>query len=406
MATGNYTESFHDKAVRVEISSEIINMKANVCPMSVRLAWHASGTYDKSDSTGGSDGATMRFEPELSDRANAGLDLLQDILTPVKRKFPHLSYADIWTLAGVQAIKLCGGPDVPFRYGRSDADASEAPGCCPANGRLPAPFKDAAHLREVFYRMGFDDRDIVVLSGAHTLGSCHESRSGFDGPWTTEPLKFDNEYFKNILEIEWTERVWDGPKQYTDPTGKLMMLPTDMVLKTDPDFLPYVKEYAADEQLFFKDFANTFGKLISLGCPAHIQPDSPPLPKVEEPTSDKHFRDLAMHGSLDKMKKIASDNKVNANSTEAESLRTPLHKAAYFGHPEVIEYLVSEFKVHVNPVDAYGDTPLHDACRFGHVETIKALLGAGADKSMKNNTKQTPRDLAVFNDKDAVVELL
>ena len=40
--------------------------------------------------------------------------------------------------------------------------------------------------------MGFNDRDIVALSGAHTLGRCHLQRSGFDGPWTRNPLKFDN----------------------------------------------------------------------------------------------------------------------------------------------------------------------------------------------------------------------
>lgn len=44
-------------------------------PLLVRLAWHASGTYDKATNTGGSNGATMRFKPELKDGANAGLDL-------------------------------------------------------------------------------------------------------------------------------------------------------------------------------------------------------------------------------------------------------------------------------------------------------------------------------------------
>ena len=43
-------------------------------PLFVRLAWHASGTYDKATNTGGSNGATMRFKPELKDGGNAGLD--------------------------------------------------------------------------------------------------------------------------------------------------------------------------------------------------------------------------------------------------------------------------------------------------------------------------------------------
>ena len=50
------------------------------------------------------------------------------------------------------------------------------------------------HLRqrERFARMGFDFRELVALSGAHTLGRCHKTRSGFDGPWTGDPLTFDN----------------------------------------------------------------------------------------------------------------------------------------------------------------------------------------------------------------------
>lgn len=51
-------------------------------------------------------------------------------------------------------------------------------------GNLPGacgPWKKSAEddLREVFYRMGLDDKDIVLLSGAHTLGRCRPSNSGF-----------------------------------------------------------------------------------------------------------------------------------------------------------------------------------------------------------------------------------
>jgi cytochrome c peroxidase len=35
--------------------------------------------------------------------------------------------------------------------------------------------------------MGFNDQEIVALSGAHCIGRCHTDRSGFHGPWTKAP---------------------------------------------------------------------------------------------------------------------------------------------------------------------------------------------------------------------------
>lgn len=114
--------------------------------------------------------------------------------------------------------------------------------------------------------MGFNDKDIVVLSGAHTLGRCHTYRSGFEGPWTTNQFKFDNEYFKNLLELTWTPREWDGPLQYTDESKKLMMLPTDICLTTDPEFRKYVELYASHQDLFLKNFSTVYLRLLANGC--------------------------------------------------------------------------------------------------------------------------------------------
>lgn len=45
----------------------------------MRMAWHASGTFDQRDGTGGSNGATMRFAPESTDKDNAGLSIIRDL---------------------------------------------------------------------------------------------------------------------------------------------------------------------------------------------------------------------------------------------------------------------------------------------------------------------------------------
>ncbi|CAN0898521.1 L-ascorbate peroxidase 3, partial [Linum grandiflorum] len=94
--------------------------------------FHDAGTYDARTRTGGPNGS-IRHWNELSRGANSGINV---------------------------AVDFCG----------------------------------PSHLRNVFYIMGLSDRDIVVLSGTHTLGRAHQERSGFDGAWTKEPFKFDNSY--------------------------------------------------------------------------------------------------------------------------------------------------------------------------------------------------------------------
>jgi cytochrome c peroxidase len=236
-------------------------------PILVRLAWHASGSYDKASNTGGSNGATMRYK-EGDYGANAGLKVARDLLEPIKVKFPWISYADLWTLAGATAIEEMGGPEIKWRPGRTDYDDSDETKL-PPDGRLPDASRDAKHIRDVFYRMGFNDQEIVALSGAHSMGRCHPDRSGFEGPWTNSPTGFSNLYFQELLEKTWVKRKWKGPLQYQDKESKsLMMLPTDMWLIWDKKLKPYVQKYAKDDEAFNADFAAAFAKLLELGVPA------------------------------------------------------------------------------------------------------------------------------------------
>ena len=46
-------------------------------------------------------------------------------------------------------------------------------------------------------------------------------------------------------------KPWTGPDQFEDSTGKLMMLPTDMMLIAEPAFKKFVAIYAKDEDKFF-----------------------------------------------------------------------------------------------------------------------------------------------------------
>mmetsp|Transcript_91159 Transcript_91159/g.126580 ORF Transcript_91159/g.126580 Transcript_91159/m.126580 type:complete len:105 (-) Transcript_91159:184-498(-) len=103
-----------------------------------------------------------------------------------------------------------GGPHIPFTPGRKDATSDKN---CPPNGRLPDASKGASHIRDVFERMGFTDREMVALiGGGHAIGRCHKDRSGHDGPWTNTPISFTNAFFKELFNNTWKERKWDGPR--------------------------------------------------------------------------------------------------------------------------------------------------------------------------------------------------
>ncbi|KAL5215831.1 hypothetical protein ABZP36_007232 [Zizania latifolia] len=238
-------------------------------PILVRLGWHDSGTYDKNikewPQRGGANGS-LRFDVELKHGANAGLVNALKLIQPIKDKYLNISYADLFQLASATAIEEAGGPKIPMTYGRVDVTG---PDQCPPEGKLPdaGPHSPADHLREVFYRMGFDDKEIVAISGAHTLGRSRPERSGWGKPetkytkngpgapggqsWTAAWLKFDNSYFKEIKE-----------KRDQD----LLVLPTDAALFEDPAFKAYAEKYTEDQEAFFEDYAEAHAKLSNLGA--------------------------------------------------------------------------------------------------------------------------------------------
>lgn len=76
-------------------------------------------------------------------------------------------------------------------------------------------------------KVTIQDKDIVAL---YTLGRCHKEPSGFEGPWKTNPLVFDNSCFKELLNGE---------------NESLIQLLTDKTLSTNPVLRPLTENYAA-----------------------------------------------------------------------------------------------------------------------------------------------------------------
>ena len=79
----------------------------------------------------------------------------------------------------------------------------------------------------------------------------------------------------------------------------------------------------------------------------------------------------AMHGSVFLAREVHAAGNLDVHAVESSSGRTALHKAAFWGHIEMTDFLTKECKLNVNATDNAGDTALHDAARFG------AFLGSG-----------------------------
>ncbi|WOL12904.1 putative L-ascorbate peroxidase 6, chloroplastic/mitochondrial [Canna indica] len=270
-AASDATSSASDPAQLRSARDDIKELlkSASCHPILVRLGWHDAGTYDKNieewPKRGGANGS-LRFDIELKHAANAGLVNALKLLQPIKDKYSGVTYADLFQLASATSIEDSGGPKIPMKYGRVDVSGPEQ---CVDEGRLPAAGRPspAAHLRDVFYRMGLSDKEIVALCGAHTLGRARPERSGWgkletkytkDGPgrpggqsWTVQWLKFDNSYFKDIKERK---------------DEDLLVLPTDASLFEDPSFKVYAERYAANQDTFFSDYAEAHAKLSNLGA--------------------------------------------------------------------------------------------------------------------------------------------
>jgi L-ascorbate peroxidase len=209
-------------------------------PAQLRLAFHDAGTYDVKTHSGGAHGAIHLLD-EAARRENAGWSAICiDLIGQAKADFPTVSWADLVAVAGAVAVEQCGGPTIAVGLGRVDA-LEAAP-----EHRLPTTDEGARKLKAHFERMSMGPRELVALSGGHTLGA------SASGPFTRDPHVFSNSYFQHVLS-------------QADEDGT-MLLDSDRALLDDPELRQWVELYAADEARFFQDFANAYYRLTWLGA--------------------------------------------------------------------------------------------------------------------------------------------
>uniref|UniRef100_A0A7N0V0R5 Peroxidase n=1 Tax=Kalanchoe fedtschenkoi TaxID=63787 RepID=A0A7N0V0R5_KALFE len=181
---------------------------------------------------------------------------------------PVVSCADILTVAARDSVVALGGPSWVVPLGRRDSRTANRAG---ANSNLPPPFADLPALIDSFKKQGLDERDLVALSGGHTIGfaQCanfkdhiyNESnidpvfarnrqatcpRSGGDSklaPLDPNPANFNTDYFAAL-------------------TKRRGLLHSDQALfGRGASTSDLVKKYSANRYLFYSDFGNSMIKM-------------------------------------------------------------------------------------------------------------------------------------------------
>ncbi len=179
----------------------------------------------------------------------------------------------------------------------------------------PDPLAAAKDIRETFGRMAMNDEETVALiAGGHTFGKAHGAAepstyigpepegaaiedqgfgwintfgsgagphaitSGLEGAWTSNPTKWDNNYFDNLFAHDWElTKSPAGAQQWIprngaaagtvpdahDPSKKHapIMFTTDLALKLDPIYAPISKRFHENPQELADAFAKAWFKL-------------------------------------------------------------------------------------------------------------------------------------------------
>jgi catalase-peroxidase len=182
------------------------------------------------------------------------------------------------------------------------------------NGK-PDPIAAARDIRETFARMAMDDVETVALiAGGHTFGKAHGAAdpvkyvshepegagideqgfgwknsfgsgkgvdaisSGLEGAWTTNPVKWDNNFLESLFAHEWElTKSPAGATQWKPKNGAAagtipdahdrkkkhapIMFTTDLALRFDPSYEKISRRFLAHPEEFADAFARAWYKL-------------------------------------------------------------------------------------------------------------------------------------------------
>nr|XP_043631111.1 peroxidase 7-like [Erigeron canadensis] len=204
-----------------------------------------------------------------------GFEVIDDIKAEIEKKCPKtVSCADILTTAARDATVLAGGRYWMIPFGRKDGRVSLAKEAT----IIPKGSESVTNLIEFFQSKGLNVLDLVVLSGAHTIGrtTCESVQHRlYDYKGTNKPDPSLDPKYLNYLrrKCRWaSENVYlDGETpnkfdtQYYHNLKKNMgLLSTDQLLYSDSRTKPIANGLSFESSIFKNQFGVSMKKLSSI----------------------------------------------------------------------------------------------------------------------------------------------
>ncbi|XP_047318882.1 peroxidase 27-like [Impatiens glandulifera] len=216
--------------------------------------------------------------PNLSLR---GFQIIDKVKVALEKECPGVvSCADILAIVARDVSVATKAHFWEVETGRRDGKVSKLADAL----NLPPPFANISSLKSDFLQRGLNTKDLVVLSGGHTLGTSHCSSfnnrlynfTGKGNIGDSDPT-LDSEYAKRLamkckpgdqttlVELDPGSFKTFDVNYFTLVGKRRGLLQSDAALLDDKETKAYVEKAAAGGSSFFKDFGVSMVKMGRIG---------------------------------------------------------------------------------------------------------------------------------------------
>ncbi|KAL5538905.1 hypothetical protein UlMin_046117 [Ulmus minor] len=214
-------------------------------------------------------------------------EVVDEIKEALEKACPGVvSCADIIIMASRDAVALTGGPNWEVKLGRLDSLTASQQA---SDDIMPSPRANASSLITLFEKFNLSVKDLVALSGSHSIGEgrCFSimfrlyNQSGTGKPDPAIDPNYREQLYKlcpktvdqNLTgSLDSTPRIFDN-QYFKDLVSGRGFLNSDQTLFTCPETRPFVKQFSSNQKVFFEAFEEGMIKMGDLqsGKPGEVR---------------------------------------------------------------------------------------------------------------------------------------